>query len=155
MVLLFVAAFWFIIAALLGAFSASYHGPTSSMPHNDSGRTTVHVLHGVELLFVAPLPFLVFLSLARYVRVFIQSGASHGSGHELAACESQLHRVKTLVVALMTASIATDLLRRAIENVSLSEAAAEGLIMLLLGGYWFALEKVTVRHTPGGNPPAT
>jgi hypothetical protein len=93
-----------------------------------------------------PLPFLVFLSLARYVQSFLQSDGQANSNDTLSGCGTQLHRVKTLVVALMTASVATDLLRRAIEDVSLLAAAAEGLVMLLLGSYWFALEKVCQPH---------
>jgi len=160
MICLFLVAFWFITQAVLDARPASWTGsaartPTSTnasslLPTADSSgpqpdhsaHIMVRVLHGVELLFLAPLPFLVFLSLARYVQSFLKSDGQASSQDRLSGCGSQLHSVKTLVVSLMTASIATDLLRRAIENVSLPSAAAEGLVMLLLGSYWLGLELV-------------
>lgn len=165
MVCLFLVAFWFITQALFNEFPSTWRYPAeqasmsprtnnvggvisaSSRPQADqSAQITVRVLHGVELLLLAPLPLLVFLSLARYVRSFLQSDGQANCNDTLSGCGTQLHRVKTLVVALMTASVATDLLRRAIEDVSLPAAAAEGLVMLLLGSYWFALEKVCQPH---------
>jgi hypothetical protein len=164
MVCLFVVAFWFIIQALVYALSPSWvypieqaaptlhtetgidEGDDASDGHvSKSALLTINVLHGIELLFIAPLPFLVFLSLSRYVESVVTSDAK-SANESLVNCEGQLHRVKTLVVGLMTASVATDLLRRAIENVSLPAAAAESLIMLVLGSFWFVLERASTRH---------
>jgi hypothetical protein len=107
----------------------------------ESVQITIHILEGVELLLLAPLPFLVFVSLSRYVRDFIQTDLSAIAALPPHTSGAEFHEIKVLIVSLMTASVATDLMRRAFNSIDLNVALAEGLVMLLLGLYWWALAR--------------
>jgi len=134
MICLFGIGFIFLFKGLLGFFErGEISGPD----------VIVSVLHGLEFFFLAPLPFLVLLSLARFFRSFLNPNEV---SNDESKCDHQLHRVKALVVNLMIASVATDLLGRSLQGVTIETALGESLVMLLLGAYWFSLELVCSRH---------
>jgi hypothetical protein len=159
MVCLFVVGFLLILKAFWGNRDAWWGIGPASPSHSsispDSRQITVAVLHGLEFFFLAPLPALVFLSLARFFRSFQTSDNAENSRNDESRCAHQLHRVKALVISLMIASIATDLLGKALQGISLEMAIAESLVMLLLGAYWFSLEKVCSRNSGGGHSEAS
>ena len=91
----------------------------------------VYALRGFEYLFLAPLPYLVFHSLIKYVATFRQPGASEDAEH-------QVRRAKSLIVSLMVAVIATDLVSKILGPEGVV-AGAEVLVMAALVGYILVL----------------
>jgi len=130
---------WSARSAWLGLpLSADRSGSlTTDLPH-----TIVGVLHGLEFFFLAPLPALVFLSLAGYFKRFQQMSRGPDDGGESASLH-QLHRVKALIVNLMIASLATDLLGKVTQGIAVQAILAESLVVLLLGVYWMCLERLS------------
>lgn len=149
MLVLFATGFA-LIANALWSHRAGFFGATDAAAHaagtSASNLALVEGLHGLEFLFFAPLPYLVFKSLARYFQSFLKSEtlAVDADANEMLS-SVRLHRVKALVLGLMTAAVATDLLSRAMQGVSLAAAAAEALVMVVLGSYWFILDQ-SCRH---------
>jgi hypothetical protein len=144
---LFAVGYWLIVDAIWTNRSAwlGFAAPATAGGSSvgDSRQVTIGVLHGLEVFFLAPLPALVFLSVADYFKYFHASDkGTNDRGHESASLQT-LHRVEGLVVNLMIASIATDLVGKVLQGVSLGSVAAEASVVLLLGLYWVALELVS------------
>lgn len=153
--------------ALLGMASgiAGYAG----LVEVDSGiEPTAAVLaaciRGVELLFLAPLPFLLPLSLGRYIRDSKEDSDDRQS-------KADLLSMKALTTGLLIAILASDVVGRALSHGGLHYEAAvsSSLVIAVLGAYFFGLERqaLHVKSEPpigelrapkseqGGAPPAT
>lgn len=94
------------------------------------------VLKGLELIFLAPMAYLTFLTLWRYVE-----------GNRKGVVDSSLRRqvmeIKSLIVGLIIAVVATDLLGDVLSPIGAGyESAITGcLIIAVLGAYVIGLEK--------------
>src|SRR5690242_11490137 len=84
--ILFVLGLWIIARAIWWNRTTWWRGPDSAA---DPHHFIVSVLNGIELLFLAPLPALVFLSLGQFVESFGESAHDPGA-------DDQLRRVKAL-----------------------------------------------------------
>jgi hypothetical protein len=94
------------------------------------------VVKGIELLFLAPLAFIVVLGVRRYLKDKFFHVRSKGHGNLL------LLEAKALVVSLLMAVVATDLISKILSVGGLTYEAAitESLVIIVLGAYYFALE---------------
>jgi uncharacterized protein YacL len=104
--------------------------------------STLHfAIRGIELLLLAPLAFLVLLSLARYI-----DSSRKSTVDERTRCD--LLRVKALSVGLLIAVVAADLVGKILSHDGLSYTAAvsESLVIVVLGAYFFILEKLAREH---------
>lgn len=144
MLALFVIGFWLIVQAVVanGRFLIDHPvGHSAPSTGNDPRHITVAILHGLEFFFLAPLPALVFVSLARFFRSFGVASGAPTSAIDEARCSNRLHRVKALVVGLMAASVASDLLGRSLQGLSLEATIAESIALIVLVLFWYALER--------------
>ncbi len=89
---------WQIFVALK---DFDYHG-------TNSPATIVATLEGLEFLLLAPLAFVVTVSMSRYLEELILKSADDA--------DHRVHRVKGLVVSLMMTTIATDIVKRLVSQ---------------------------------------
>src|SRR5712691_2851193 len=92
------------------------------------------ILGGLEMFFLAPLPFLAFISITRLFRAVISR-----QPERLDFSYSFITEVKRLITGLMIAAVATDLIHHIIGGVELepiTTAAALGLILALAVFNW-------------------
>lgn len=100
-------------------------------------------LGGLEFFFLAPLPFLLPLSLARYIRDSREDRDERGS-------KADLLSVKALTTALLIAVLASDLVGEALgpEGLHYEGAVSASIVIAVLGTYFFALEWQARAHKP-------
>lgn len=98
------------------------------------------VLEGLELIFLAPLAYLAFLALWRYVD-------GHRRGDVDTSTRRQVIEIKSLVIGLIIAVVATDLLREALSpsGSTYESAIAGSAIIAVLAAYIIGLETVHAR----------
>jgi hypothetical protein len=63
------------------------------------------ILDGFEFLLLAPLAFVIVVSVGRYLQALLMDLTANEAEH-------QLHRVKGLIISLMISIVATDLVKR-------------------------------------------
>lgn len=130
--LAFVAAGFFEIAAALCEL-LSHGGLASSKP------AVAKALEGLELMFLAPTPLLVLLSLREYLNSMIAKKAD-------GVARARMAEVKAFMVSLMVAVIATDLIATAIHGQLCYESAfTRCAAIFVLGGYFVVLESLAHR----------
>ena len=110
-----------------------------------SERTAHRVIEGVELLLLAPLAYIVLVNLARYVHTWMIRKSDEKA-------KASLLGVKALVVGLLIAMIATDLVGKVLSDNGLDPTSAifESLVIGVLIIYCFELEWVAARILRSG-----
>jgi hypothetical protein len=107
------------------------------------GRVAVSLaLKGLEMLFLAPLPFMVVFAVGGYLRAL---GASEAGGERSDERKiGRLERTKSLLISLMVAVMAADLVSKTLSNDGLTPEAAiyESIVIAVLGGYFLLRERV-------------
>lgn len=102
------------------------------------------VLAGLEMFFLAPLPYLAFRSITNlYVAM------TKNNSKDLREAETLVGSVKRLITGLMIAVVATELIHRIIAGSDLaakSIAAMLGLIAVLALYYWTSSASVTAAN---------
>jgi hypothetical protein len=131
MILLFAVAFWEIGKALLVFFHV-LSPQDSAVPAESQAMITA--LKGIEYMFLAPMSFLVYRSLANYV-------ADRVLGHQTPGVEAEVTETKRLVTSLMFAVVATDLIGKALSPEGLTPKAPtyELCLLVVFGAYLFLL----------------
>ena len=124
--------------------------PSSSHLHttdetNLAATALGSVLEGFEYLLLAPIPLAVIVVIARYLSAFLayepltgrgEKGGGEGAAKHKAALH-QYHLVKQLILSLMISVVATDLIKRFLNNqLQAQEASFRGI---LFGGVLFVL----------------
>ena len=132
MALLFVAGFklfWDAIVIFFGRAAAKVDVEPKAF-------ALVEALKGLEYFFLAPLGYLVFLTMIRFVRSTIS-----GDFDELA--DKRIRNIKSLTMSLLIAVIATDLVSKILgpQGLGRDSAIAEILVMGALIGYYVLLER--------------
>lgn len=91
-------------------------------------------LAGLEMFFLAPLPFLAFFGMARLFRAVIR-----GNPTNLRSAQNLVVDVKRLITGLMIATVSTELIHRITSGTELtpmSVVSALGLVAVLSMYYW-------------------
>jgi len=103
-------------------------------------------LKGLEFLFLAPLSYLALLSLKRYLTETRDEDAHH-------VARLQLTNVKISITSLMIAVISADLVAKILSKGGLTYGAifTEGLAIIILGAYFFCLERLTGQSSRGSS----
>jgi uncharacterized protein YacL len=119
---------------------AGFHVAAAASGPSSSERAAHQVIRGVEILLLAPLAYFVLVNLARYVQTW-------KSGDDDEKAKSNLLGVKALVVGLLIAMVATDLVGKILSEKGLDEQSAllECLVILVLTAYCFGLELIAAR----------
>jgi len=149
---------WFVLAAVLSgvlmvgimtaAFADLFRATAmllqAGFDRGQAGSAEVAIrlaLTGLELLFLSPLAFLVVLAIAHDLRDFLSADKHARVGRSMAAVES-------LVISLLIAVIATEMIERLVSHSGppLSEATGSALIMLVLVAYLVVRESLHRRH---------
>lgn len=118
---------------------AAYVGLTTEVP-TDAGHRSAGILEafirGVELLFLAPLPFLIPVSLGRFIRDSKEDRDDRQS-------KADLLSIKGLTTALLIAILASDVVRRALghDGLHYEESISTSLVIGVLAAYYFGLER--------------
>jgi hypothetical protein len=98
------------------------------------------VLRGLEMFFLAPLPFLAFRSITRLIRAWINCDANEiQTVRNLEVAQEDVGWVKRFITGLMIAVVSTDLIHRIIAGGSLeviTTGTILGLIAALSFYYW-------------------
>lgn len=103
-------------------------------PRLEVMKTTVK---SFELMLLAPLPFLLIVGLAQYLRA-VTGQTESGTGRLL------LTEAKALWVGLLVGVFATDLLDKTLrEGIGYEESIATGIVMGILIVYFYLLERLT------------
>jgi hypothetical protein len=97
-------------------------------------------LSGLELFFLAPLPYLAFLSVVKLVRATFDFERNKDR-NALEEAHKFIGRVKHLIIGLMIAVVATEMIHRVVGGSGAaldiqSLAAMLGLILVLTFNYW-------------------
>ena len=139
MVLLFAIAFWEIGKAI-AVFVHLAAGPDPRVP--PESQAIMVALKGIEYLFLAPMSFVVYSSLANYV-------VERARGGDATSAEEEVTETKRLVTSLMFAVVATDLIGRVLSPEGLLMARPpiyELCLLLILGAYMFLLHRM-MKHS--------
>ncbi len=93
-------------------------------------------IHGLEFLFLAPLPFLIPVSLGRYIRDSKENRDDRQS-------KADLLSIKALTAALLIAVLASDVVGTALSSDGLhyETAISSTLVIGVLALYFFGLER--------------
>ncbi len=104
-------------------------------PESPSSAALEMCLSGIEFFFLAPLPFLLPLSLARYIR-------DSREDRDERASKADLLSVKALTTALLIAVLASSLVGEALgpDGLHYEGAISASLVIAVLGTYFFSLE---------------
>jgi hypothetical protein len=124
-----------MVSGVLDFVGASHSGVPST-EDDPSGRLLEECIRGLELLFLAPLPFLIPVSLGRYIRDSKESRDDRQS-------KADLLSVKALTTALLVAILASDIVGRALgaEGLHYEEAFSTSVVIAVLALYLFGLER--------------
>lgn len=111
----------------------------SHMPEHTASKESsilAFTLKGLEFLFLAPLGFLTLLSMAKYI--------ANMQSPDHTEADRGILEVKALIVSLMIAIIATDLIARVLSGRGLTyEVTLTGsLFIAVLGAYFVSLHKL-------------
>jgi len=138
MISLFLAAFCEIGSAVL-VFFRQFVGNDQRLSLESAVLTTA--LKGIELLFLAPMSFLVYRSLGNYV-------ASKASGREDPDAEAAVTESKGLVTSLMVAVVATDLVGKVLspDGLAAHPPIYELLLIVILVAYFYLLSRMGLRR---------
>jgi hypothetical protein len=136
MAMLFVAGFWMFVRAIAN-FSWRTRVPEGT---ETNAFALVDALRGLEYFFLAPLGYLVFLTLIRYLENTVKSGSDP---HEEQRSEKQMVAVKVLIINLLLAIVATDLVSKILgpKGLSVEAAGTEVFVMGAFAGYFLLLER--------------
>ena len=131
---LFAAAFWEIGRAVFVFFRLA-NNPQPLVPYESSAIAIA--LKGIEYLFLAPMSFLVYRGLARYMQDTAQGNAKPGA-------EAEVTESKRLVTGLMFAVVSTDLIGKMLspDGLIAKQPVYELCLLVILGGYTFVLHKM-------------
>jgi len=104
-----------------------------------AGYAIEHVLKGLEFLFLSPLPFMIVYSVGRYLGSLLDFAQETKRRSLL----GEIVSVKALIISLIIAIIATDLVSKILAADGLTRDAAlyECLVILVLGAYLVVLER--------------
>jgi hypothetical protein len=135
MVLLFAAAFWEMGKGIAVFFHLAAGADPRVPPES---QAIMMALKGIEYLFLAPMSFLVYRSLALYV-----VDRTRGGGK--ANADVGVIETKGLVTSLMFAVVATDLIGRVLspEGLIARTPIYELCLLVILGAYIFLLHKMS------------
>jgi hypothetical protein len=100
-----------------------------------SSQALITVLQGLEYLLVAPLPFLLFWALLRYIPKLTRGGGIEGTDHEIRS-------IKVLMMSLMISVVATELVGKIVSpsTFTFQEAAPRLLTIMVFAAYLLALQ---------------
>lgn len=145
MAAMFGAGFWELAAGVRIFFGLMPSPQAGARPESEA---IVVALKGIEYLFLAPMGFLVFQAIVNYVTV----RRTHPVGQELKNAEAAVADTKALVINLMIAVVATDLVGRALapDSPTTSPPVYELVLFSLLIGYLAVLHWLS----PKGDRPA-
>lgn len=136
-----------LLFAAIGLWQMIY-GAMSYWLHPDSSSAADAIamaLKGLEFLFLAPLGFMVVVSVGQYLRAMVENNGTDATARDgpRANAKAQLLTVKSFVVSLMIAVVATELVSRVLEPGELhTESAFAGTIVIVAFSlYLFVLEK--------------
>lgn len=137
MVSLFAVAFWEIGKAI-SVFFHFASGPDPRVP--PESQAIMVALKGIEYMFLAPMSFLVYRSLANYVVKGTDGGYD-------AKAEAEVTATKRFVTSLMFAVVATDLIGRVLspEGLIVRPPIYELVLLVVLGAYMFLLHCMTAK----------
>src|SRR5262249_7980708 len=91
------------------------------------------ILDGFEFLLLAPLAFVIVVSIGNYLRALLQYD-------RVIEAEHQVHRVKGLIISLMISIVATDLVKRFVGQPDLkTDALVFGGTLIILFSVYFIL----------------
>lgn len=128
------------MAEIAGGLSTEFRqntGPCQDSISLSTASTAIgQVLEGFEFLLLAPLPLVIIVTVARYVRDFLQLN-DHDDQDDQRVTERRIHNVKVLVISLMISVLATDLVRRFLDHQI--ECARGSYSEAIFGGALFAL----------------
>jgi uncharacterized membrane protein YqhA len=94
----------------------------------------VGALHAFEMLLFAPLPFVIVVSVGRYLQVLLRNSP------DTEAVEHQLHKIKSLIASLMVSIVGTELLRRFLDGKGEIDIISGVILILTLIVYFFSLQ---------------
>jgi hypothetical protein len=136
MIALFSAAFCEIASAVLTFFRKF---PNQLPGLSLESELITAALKGIELLFLAPMTFLVYRSLANYI-------ACKTTGRENPEAEAAVTESKALVTSLMAAVVATDLVGKVLspDGFASHPPIYELLLIIVLVGYFYLLSKMSL-----------
>ncbi len=96
----------------------------------DERLAVVNILQGFEFLLLAPMIFVIVISVGNYLKDVLSSG----DNPQMA--ERQLHRIKALMISLMVSVVGTELVKRLVERqVDMQSLIFGGTLLVLLTGY--------------------
>ncbi len=112
------------------------HSDIAHAEDDPSARLLEACIRGLELLFLAPLPFLIPVSLGRYIRDSKESRDDRQS-------KADLLSIKALTTALLVAILASDIVGRALgaEGLHYEESISTAVVIAVLALYLFGLER--------------
>ena len=131
-----------IHSRLLDAVTADTEILTSNLSQTGHGESAVSdALEGLECIFLAPLAFLLIRGIWDFVDAVVRS-QSKGSSPD-SASPIFLIKVKALIVGLMIAVVATDLLKRALteQGLTFEPTLAGCAFIAVLAAYAHLMEK--------------
>jgi hypothetical protein len=141
----------------VAAFVHLYHAVHSGLI--GSSEALHQAIEGVELLFLAPLPFLIIYGLLQYLtaRIPNEDIGNPESSERLKAARAEMFYLKAFAVSLFISAIAASLVGKLLKEPGLtaSETVAGVLVILTLGGYFFLLESLSdhARERHGDSRP--
>ncbi|MFH1679873.1 MAG: hypothetical protein ABIH26_04435 [Candidatus Eisenbacteria bacterium] len=152
------------ILIYFGRAPADLHGMTPE------SKALQMCLKGLEFFFLAPLAFLILQSLAKYIVSILRNqtdqestgsdGDERGASPDRRLAEREEHAakckvigVKALVVGLMIATLATDLVGRALsrEGLTYEIALSQAAVIAVLMAYVFLLERLAISAVRSGD----
>jgi hypothetical protein len=137
---LLIAGFWSILKGVLIFFDV--------LPPVEHHYMAI-AIHGLEFIFLAPLPYFLLLSVAKYVEVTspgpstTNQGADDPQPRTADEAKAELLTVKSFSVTLFIAVFATNLLGKALapKGLEFESTLCSALLIVVLGLYFVALEK--------------
>jgi len=134
MIAIFIAAFCEIGTSLLIFF---HRIPVRELMSTPESEAITVALKGIEYLFLAPMSFLVYRSLAIYV-------ADMANGGHNPAAKCAVTEAKSLVTSLMIAVVATDLVGKVLSPDGLAQRRPiyELILIVVLSGYYLMLHYI-------------
>lgn len=95
------------------------------------------ILDGFEFLLLAPLAFIIVMTVGNYLRALLQQGGADEAEH-------QVHRVKGLIISLMISILATDLVKRFVgrSEVKINALIFGGTLIIIFMLYFITLLRV-------------
>jgi hypothetical protein len=128
-----------------GGLGVAYRGLFAGGQTAAAGATLINAtLSGLEMFFLAPLPFLAFFSTSQLFRAVVSR-----SEEKLRSSQVLMAKVKQLITGLMIAVVATELIHRITAGAELTRlvtVAAISLIAVLSLYHWLVGGKDASSH---------